>query len=150
MRYKTPKLLGLLLLTFSLNANAVTYNPETNYMLRCLGCHGQDGTGSERGGIPNFQDYVASFSTTSMGRQYLMHVPGVISSSLTDSEIAEVMNYIMRHWGGESLPENFKPFDTAEVSQLRKTEIKDVVAYRRLVVDEIEKAGLPVAPYPWP
>lgn len=125
-------------------------SPQANYVLRCLGCHRPDGAGSPAGGIPDFNNYVASFAETERGREYLMHVPGVVGASLSDNEIAEVMNYIMQRWGGTSLRANFQPFSAEEVARLRQTNVGDVVKYRRIVVAELQAMGLPVADYPWP
>jgi len=124
--------------------------PENNFILRCAGCHGMDASGSMEGGIPDFRNYVASFSYTEKGREYLMHVPGVVNSSLTDREIAEVMNYAMTRWGGSSLRSDFKPFTEAEVHKLQQVVVKDVVKFRREVVEELTHQQLPVAEYPWP
>lgn len=143
-------IVSVLFFLVSTESLAVKYSPETNFALRCLGCHGPEGLGTEKGGIPNFQDFVGSFSTLESGRKYLMNVPGVVGSSLSDGEIAGVMNYVMHKWGGKSLPETYQPFTADEVKRLRQFDVGDVVAYRREVVKEIEKSGLPVAPYPWP
>lgn len=125
--------------------------PEQNYMLRCTGCHGADGSGSVRGRIPDFRDSVASFSYIPEGRKYLMHVPGVVGSGLNDREIAAVLNYIMVAWGGESLQaEDYAPFTAEEVQALRQTDLKDVVKYRRTVVERLKDENRPVADYPWP
>ncbi len=109
-----------------------------------------DAAGSREGGIPDFRNYVASFSYSPKGREYLMHVPGVISASLSDREIAELMNYVMNRWGGNSLRADFMPFTEIEVTSLRQTSVKDVVKFRREVVVELQALQLPVADYPWP
>jgi len=126
------------------------YSAATNYMLRCMGCHGVDGSGTITGGIPDFRNYVGSFAATPMGRAYLLHVPGVIASGLSDEEVAEVLNYIMRRWGGASLPEDFKPFTAQEAADLEKHDIGDVVEYRRQVIAQFRKSNRPIPPYPWP
>lgn len=123
---------------------------RANYILRCTGCHGLEGAGSEIGGIPDFRGYVGAFSRTGDGRAYLMHVPGVVNSSLTNAEIAAVMNYVMQTFGGPSLPANFKPFTVEEVDALRTHPVEDVVAYRRDVVKALTAAGIATAGYPWP
>jgi cytochrome c553 len=123
---------------------------RTNYILRCGGCHGMDAMGSENGGIPAFPGYVGSFAQLEEGRTYVMHVPGVVGASLSDAEIAEVMNYVMENWGGESLPADFEPFTETEVTERRAIPIGDVVGYRRIVVEKLTALGLPVAGYPWP
>lgn len=123
---------------------------RANYILRCTGCHGLEGAGSEIGGIPDFRGYVGAFSRTGDGRTYLMHVPGVVNSSLTNAEIAAVMNYVMQTFGEKSLPGDFKPFTVEEVDALRAQPVEDVVSYRRDVVKALTAAGIATAGYPWP
>ena len=125
-------------------------SPEINYMLHCQGCHGHDGVGLPAAGVPDFNNLIGSFSRTQAGRTYIFHVPGVITAGLPDLELAYLINYIMRRWGGSSLQADFHPFTAKEVSLLRKVPIDDVVKYRKNVVSELKEQGLPVAPYPWP
>lgn len=131
-------------------ADPGTWSAGTNYILRCIGCHGTDGAGSEQAGIPDFRGYVGSFSRSEDGRRYLMHVPGVTNASLTDAQIAEVMNHVMERFGGSSLPADFRPFTAAEVTALRSEPVADVVALRREVAARLAAEGHPVAGYPWP
>ncbi len=85
-----------------------------------------DGSGSEAGGIPDFRNYVGAFAHTEDGRRYLMHVPGVVSASLSDKQIADVMNYVMETWAGSSLPADYRPFTGDEVTTLRAEPVDDV------------------------
>lgn len=124
--------------------------PRTNFILRCVGCHGMDGAGSEKGGIPDFRNYVGAFSRDEAGRTYVMHVPGVTNASLTNAEIAEVMNYVMTTFGGPSLPDDYRPFDEAEVGRLRAVPVEDIVAFRRGLSASLAKKGIATAGYPWP
>lgn len=140
-------LLGLLAAT---PAAAQERSPHANYILRCAGCHAMDGSGHPVGGIPDFRNLVGAFARDETGRTYLMHVPGVIGASLSDNEIAAVLNYIMDNWGGESIPADFIPFTGAEVSTLRAKTIGDVVTYRRKLVETLTQQGIATAGYPWP
>ncbi|WP_237153831.1 c-type cytochrome [Oryzibacter oryziterrae] len=124
--------------------------PRTNFILRCVGCHGMDGSGSEKGGIPDFRNYVGAFSRDEAGRTYVMHVPGVVNANLSNAEIAEVMNYLMKTFGGTSLPKDYHPFDTAEVDKLRAVPVKDIVGLRRDISASLAKQGITTAGYPWP
>ncbi len=123
---------------------------RTNFILRCGGCHGMDGAGSEVGGIPDFRNYVGAFAHSEDGRRYVMHVPGVVGASLSDKQIADVMNYVMTTWGEASLPADYAPFTEAEVTMLRAEPVGDVVAYRRKVAADLMAQGIATAGYPWP
>ncbi|MGK9231770.1 cytochrome c [Inquilinus limosus] len=121
-----------------------------DYMLKCSGCHGADGSGSPERGIPDFRGYVDGFARTEKGRIYVMHVPGVVNSSLSNDRIAAVMNYVIASFGAPATRPGVQPFTPEEVDRLRAAPVPDVVAYRREVVAELAEAGIPVAGYPWP
>jgi len=124
--------------------------PHTNYILRCAGCHGVTGLGAPHAGIPTFPDLVGVFAGDDDGRTYLFHVPGINGASLSDREIAGVMNYVMEAWAGRSLPADFVPFTEEEVTMRRAIPVADVVAFRRAVVERLAAQGLVAAEYPWP
>ena len=131
-------------------AQAEDRTAETNYVLRCTGCHDSDGTGLPAMGIPNFVDEVGVFAGLHEGRAYLLHVPGVIGSSLSDSETADVLNYIMTKWAGESLPSDYVPFSSEEVKELKAESVGNPVKYRRVVAAKLAESGIEVPDYPWP
>lgn len=140
--------LAALLLVTGAASQAAERKPQANYVLRCAGCHDMDGSGLPKAGIPPFPGLVDAFYNDPRGRLYLMHVPGVASSSLSDREIAGVMNYVAERW---SKPENRVPrFTAEEVGRLRAQPVADVVAMRRELVRDYQARGLPVAEYPWP
>lgn len=128
-------------------AEPARYNAANSYILKCAGCHAMDGTGSAAGGIPPLQ-LINAFTSDTKGRTYLMHVPGVASSGLNSTEIAEVMNYIVELWGDKTA--DYTPFTKEEVNQLRAIDIADVVSYRREIAEQYKKEGKEVADYPWP
>lgn len=145
---RTVMLLALLLLSAAQSALAGERRPEVNYVLRCAGCHGMDGTGAEKAGIPPFPGLVDAFFADQQGRLYLMHVPGVVANGLSDREIAEVMNYVVDRWrkpGAE-----VRHFSTEEVTRLRTEQLDDLVGLRREIAQRLQVEGVPVAAYPWP
>lgn len=143
-----PALAAILLVCTTVQAGE--RSAPVNYLLRCQGCHLADGTGLPKAGIPDFVDQVGVFAAIPEGRQYLMHVPGVIGSSLSDQEIADVLNYVMETYSSSSLPDDYQPFTAEEVMSLRTTEIGNVVKYRRTVAEKLAQLGLATADYPWP
>ncbi|WP_417308728.1 c-type cytochrome [Devosia sp.] len=134
----------------TLPAQAADRAADTNFVLKCVGCHLTDGSGLPSAGIPDFVDQVGVFAALPEGRAYLLHVPGVIGSSLSDAEIADVLNYVMDTWAGPSLPEHYTPFTPAEVAELKAQNVGNAVKYRRLVVERLKLLGLDAADYPWP
>lgn len=137
-------------LLLSAGAEAAERAPQVNYLLRCQGCHLADGSGLPKAGIPDFVGQVGIFAGLPEGRQYLLHVPGVIGSSLSDKEIADVLNYIMETYSGPSLPDGYQSFTAEEVMDLRAMDIGNVVKYRRLVAEKLAALGIAAPDYPWP
>lgn len=137
---------GLALTLSTLPAFAGEMNkPRADYILNCAGCHGMEGRGTVEGGVPAFPGSVGHIATTDIGRTYILHVSGVISTELTDAGIADVLNYILDKWG-----ERGDHFTTAEVTRRRAIPIDDVVTFRRKVVEELRASGIEIAEYPWP
>lgn len=145
-----PRLLLALLLALAAPAAAAERSAPVNYVLRCVGCHLQDGTGLPAAGIPDFVGQVGVFATSQEARAYLLHVPGVINSGLGDAETADLLNYIMQTYAGASLPQPYAPFTADEVAVLKVTNVGNVVAYRRKLAIALAAQGYVVADYPWP
>lgn len=148
------KRVGCVLITLFLawqplvQASGPERSAQSNYMLRCAGCHGMDGKGVETAGIPPFPGFVDVFFNDAQSRLYLMHVPGVVGSSLTNDEIAEVMNYVVDRWGASG--EVVKHFTPDEVSRLRQQPVKDVVVLRRNISERLSSEGVDLPEYTWP
>ncbi len=106
--------------------------------------------GTREGGIPQFRNFVGAFASDEAGRTYVLHVPGVSSADLSNAEIADVMNYIMKTWGGTSLRSDFVEFTADEVAVRRAQPVADVVLLRREIVQRLTAAGVVTAEYPWP
>ncbi|MDX1390280.1 MAG: cytochrome C, partial [Acidobacteriota bacterium] len=75
------------------------------------------------------------FAMTRPGRDYLVRVPGVARSRLSNAELADVINWVLTEFNGASLPEGFEPFSTAEVAAARPRSLSDPAAYRRRLVE---------------
>jgi len=125
-------------------------SPETNYLLRCSGCHGLDGTGTKAGGIPPFPGFIDVFFRDDESRLYLAHVPGLASANLTDAEIADVMNYVLERWGAATATHDVTPFSAEEITRLRATSVPDVVQLRRQITERLASSGVALPEYPWP
>lgn len=144
--WKGLVLAGLLLVP-AVPAFADGYSARFNYLLRCSGCHDQDGSGLPKAGIPALPGYIDAFAGDEQGRTYIVHVPGVSSTGLNSAEIAAVLNYVIDQWGD---PSRIKPFTEAEVERRQAEPVSDVVAYRRDIVARLKDQGVAIADYPWP
>jgi mono/diheme cytochrome c family protein len=142
--------LAMVAALYASDAGAAERSATANFILRCSGCHGMDGSGSNAGGIPDFRNYIGFFAVDDDGRTYVLRVPGVLNASLSDSEISAVMNYVMTTWGGTSLRPGFVAFTPEEVAARRSRPVADVVQLRRQIVQRLHAAGISTAEYPWP
>ncbi len=63
---------------------------------------------------------VSRFLTVEGGRQYLVRVPGVAFSNLSDAEVADLLNWMLERFDKENVPASFNPYGEKEVSRLRE------------------------------
>src|SRR5258705_7250976 len=75
---------------------AVAFEPSVNYMLQCMGCHTPDGSGAA-GRVPSIRSTLLPFSAVVAGRQFLVQVPGASQSTLSNAELAELINWMIEN-----------------------------------------------------
>jgi mono/diheme cytochrome c family protein len=102
---------------------------RNNYMLRCMGCHVADGSGSA-GRVPSLRDSLVPLAASPAGRRYLVQVPGAAQSPLSDLELAQVLSWMVRTLGRPAAPAGFVDFSASEVTSYRSTPLIDVQATR--------------------
>lgn len=112
------------------------------YMLHCSGCHGRDGSGSKVGRVPPFSGIVGHFAGEAEGRRYLVLVPGVATSGLSDADTARVLNYVIAEWGGN---ESLRGYVPSEVAAIRLSRVDDIVALRGKIVNDLARRGVRVS-----
>lgn len=115
-------------LTILAGAPALAYQPRINYMLQCLGCHGPEGRG-EPGHVPSIRSTLAPLSQFAPGRRYLLQVPGVALSMLSDKDLASLLNWMIPKFGGIP-PNQFRAFTAAEVARYRREPLVEISATR--------------------
>ena len=119
---------------------------QVTYLERCGGCHGIQGHSAPRD-VPRLKGQVGFFLCTPEARAYLVRLPSVASSPLTDDELAALMNFVVFDLGGE--PANravSRPYTAQEVGTLRKQPLNEVslATYREGVVTRlVEQCGAP-------
>ena len=109
-----------------------------NYQMFCQGCHTPDGSGANA--VPQMKGHVGYFMATPRGREYLVRVPGSATSALDDEQLAEVLNWIILEFAGDSAGGDYEPYTAAEVRQLRQSPLNEVVTYRAHLLAEIAAA----------
>jgi len=107
---------------------ALTPKPQADYMLNCQGCHLPDGTGAP-GKVPSLRTSLAPLAQSEAGRRYLVQVPGAAQSALSDAELAQVLNWMVRTLSAPPRPQ-FREFTPQEVARQRATPLIAVRAAR--------------------
>jgi hypothetical protein len=83
-----------------------------------MGCHLADGSG-ESGRVPSIRRTLVLFSTSPQGRNYVIRVPGVAQSPLSDADTAVLLNWMARNLSDVKLPPGFTDYSVAEVHGAR-------------------------------
>jgi len=104
-----------------------------NYLLHCMGCHGENGEGLE-GHVPNMRTDLARLVTSPGGRAYVLRVPGVTQSTLEPEQLAEVLNYTIREFGGVAVARKIEPFTAAELIAARAKPLLEITETRAGIV----------------
>ncbi len=93
---------------------------RSDYVENCGGCHGVQGSAAPAQ-LPELRGRVGWFLCTPQSRAYLIRLPNVAHSRITDNQqLADLVNFVVFGLGGASVPAGRKPFTAAEVMQERK------------------------------
>jgi len=109
--------------------------PAQLYMLNCWGCHRPNGEGIP-GTAPPLKG-AADFLRVPGGREYLISVPGVALSPLSNEQTAEVMNWILKSFSKDRIAADFKPYTADEIAKARTTHLLDIKKARADLVTEM-------------
>src|SRR5262249_21760264 len=84
-------------------STTVPASPAQDYMLYCMGCHGEQAKGVP-GRIPPLAGSVSLFMRIAEGRDYLLRVPGAANSALPDAQLAGVLNWLAESYAEPGAP----------------------------------------------
>jgi hypothetical protein len=120
---------GLSFIAMGLATSSGAYEPPMNYALQCMGCHTPDGAGvADR--VPSIRDTLLPFSGMADGRRFLVQVPGSAQSTLSNADLADLLNWMIRTLSREKPTESFVPFTEKEVAGYRAQTLVEVRATR--------------------
>jgi cytochrome c5 len=139
---KCPLIAVILVLGAAAAAHATP--PDQLYTLNCWGCHQPHAQGIP-GSVPRLADSMGYFIRIPEGRAYLVQVPGVASSPLSDDEAARVLNWMLLTFSRPQLPEHFVPYSADEVRGYRQHKLIDVSGARRNLAAKLKSMGLQVS-----
>lgn len=111
---------------------------QFNYTMFCQGCHSPDGTGANS--VPRMKDNIGYFLEIPAGREYLVRVPGSATTALNDRDLAEVLNWIISEFSGDSADENYERYTAGEVARLRVHPLNELEHYRTELLVQIATA----------
>jgi len=139
----SPRFLALLILVLSALPVAALERPESkdvaqNYLLFCGGCHGDAGRGVPHK-VPVLNGSMGRYLKVDGGREFLMRVPGVANSQLSDGALTAVMNLCIDKFADGGRGTDFKPYTVAEVAAARRHPLLSVSRTRR---ELLLKAGV--------
>ena len=113
---------------------------QVAYLTSCGGCHGVEGSSAPRA-VPTLRHLTGSFLCTRQGRQFIVRLPDVALSSLSDRMLTRVMNWVVFDLGGPAAAgRGARPYTVAEVARLRREPLTQtgLTAYREQVVAHVE------------
>jgi hypothetical protein len=123
-----------------LAANPTSLNVvQSTYLERCGGCHGIQGI-SAPGEVPSLRGQVGYFLCKPEARAYLVRLPSLATSPLSNQELADLINFVVFDLGGaRAVGGSYQMFTEAEVRTLRTRPLKDVALarYRADLVEEL-------------
>lgn len=130
-----------------LRSNAPTVSPVTSvrsiYVLHCAGCHGMNGQGTYSAKVPDLQR-MGHFLRLPGGRDFLIRVPGVMGSGLSDAQVADVINWLLGGLASDGSPVDQAPYTADDIRVARLTPLGDVMAERRRLVALAKARKIPL------
>ena len=122
--------------------------PQVAYLTSCGGCHGVEGVSAPRN-VPTLRHLTGSFLCTRRGRQFIVRLPDVALSTLSNRMLTAVMNWIVFDLGAPATGRRQgRPYTVAEVARLRREPLTQtgLTAYRNQVVAQLQaRCGAPAA-----
>lgn len=98
---------------------------RADYVENCAGCHGLHGS-TVPAKLPELAGRVGWFMCTPEARAYLIRLPNVANSRITDNaQLADMMNYVVFELGKGSVKPGTRPFTAEEVAYERKFALSD-------------------------
>lgn len=105
--------------------------PQYMYLLHCGGCHIENGSGMPPA-IPDLRVTMPKLATHDEGRAYMVQVPGASQAPVTDAQLTEIMNWMLRTFAEGS----HQPYTVSEVTRHRANKVLDILALRRQLIAE--------------
>jgi mono/diheme cytochrome c family protein len=110
------------------------------WVLNCMGCHTGDAH-AIAGKVPPLTGELGHFVRLPEGREFVMRVPGASNSSLSDAELANVLNWLIDTRNADTRPADFRPYTAQEVAAKRRPALTDVARHRKALIESLRRDG---------
>ena len=114
-------------------ADLAAADPKTDYLLYCRGCHLRDGAAVPAANVPSLRE-LGPLLATQEGRDYIVRVPGVSQTPMSDERLAAVLNWVVQTFNAGSLAASSRPFTADEVGKARVSVLADPLAQRAKIL----------------
>ena len=94
-----------------------------------MGCHLADGSG-QSGRVPSLRRSLVLLSRSLEGREYLIRVPGVAQSPLSNEDTATLLNWMARNLSDLKVTADFTDYSPAEIQRSRNRPFAKIKAIR--------------------
>ena len=111
-------------------------DPKTDYLHFCRGCHLHTGDPVPAASVPGLHELAQLLESTE-GREYIVRVPGVAATPMSDERVAAVLNWVFTEFNGDTLPDDFEPYTAEEVGEARKKVLTDPLKARAEILEDI-------------
>ena len=140
-----PRAIAVLVAALSIAIAALAGGspPAELYTLNCWGCHKPRAEGIP-GAVPRLADSMADFLQVPGGREYLVEVPGVAASALSNAEVAQVLNWLLFTFNKAEMPSDFTPYTAAEIAKYRPHQLIRITETRDDLVKRLKAKGIVV------
>lgn len=129
--------LPLLLALLCGSTPSIAFDALTNYRLYCMGCHVADGSGLE-GKVPSLRETLVPLAERAAGRRFLVQVPGVALSPLSDEDVAVLLNWMVLTLTDRPPSQPVQEFTQDEVGSYRSERLVTVRETREKVLGGIQ------------
>ncbi len=108
-------------------------NVAQNYVLFCGGCHGDAGRGVPHK-VPALAGKIGRYLHVDGGREFLIRVPGVANSQLSDAAAAAVMNLCLEKFTAPAERAGIAPYTAADIAAARRQPMLEVERVRHALL----------------
>ena len=108
-------------------------NVAQNYVLFCGGCHGDGGRGVPHK-VPALAGKIGRYLHVDGGREFLIRVPGVANSQLSDAAAAAVMNLCLEKFTAPAERAGVAPYTAADIAAARRQPMLEVERVRHALL----------------